>query len=611
MIRILLLSALLIQTVTATYSQNNPYYVDNRGRDALLAPRIGIGAGVFTFFGDVNDNNYQHIFTSTYGIKAIASANLSRYFDVDLSVIYGNIAVNERSTERNFNFKSETFIGSAGMSYNFNHLYKRPGIIQPFVGVGVAFINFDSKSDLYDANGNRYHYWSDGSIMNMDEFAPNAEQAIVLQRDYVYETDLRDENQDGLGKYAQYTFSIPVSAGVDFKMGHRLSARLSTSFYYMFSDLMDDVSDKGEGIRQGNSRNDMMLFSSVSVSYSIGVNRSYAKSAKTKYFEEIDFYSFAVEDSDGDGVNDFDDKCAQTGEGVTVDAAGCPVDTDKDVIEDFRDDEGATPEGNVVTLRGVSLTDEMIEASYKPSAALHAKMHDIYPSGILNIKPSVSAADSAKLIQTIVRLTTKIEEGSEYDKLFDKITDEVFSKSPEKAGSVEEVYKSVDKAYKELVETQQLKDAKPLVITKSESINTTIPPELQNVDYNSDGLITSDEVLRVIEEVLDGTSRYSVNQIFNLIDFYQEYMEDARAVDFGGTKAVYLNGKLHILENYKDDGLTNTQRYLANKFKDVDFNGDGKLSPDEVNRMISLFQQGKSSYSKETINELIDLFFEE
>jgi hypothetical protein len=611
MIRILLLSVLIVLSVTGLFAQNNPYYVDNRGRDALLAPRIGIGAGVFTFFGDVNDNNYQHIFTSTYGVKAVASANLSRYFDVDLSVIYGNIAVNERSPERNFNFKSETFIGSAGISYNFNHLYKRPGIIQPFVGVGVAFINFDSKSDLFDANGNKYHYWSDGSIMNMDEDAPNAEQATSLQRDYVYETDLRDENQDGLGKYDQYTFSIPVSAGLDFKMGHRLSARLSTSFYYMFSDLMDDVSDKGEGVREGNSRNDMMLFSSVSVSYSIGVNRSYAKSAKSKYFEEIDFYSFAVEDSDGDGVNDFDDKCAQTPEGVQVDESGCPLDTDKDVIQDFRDDEGATPEGNVVTLRGVTLTDEMIAASYDSIAALRSKMHDTYPSGILNIKPSVSPADSAKLIETIVRLTTKMEAGTEYDKLFDKISDEVFSKSPEKASSVDEVFQSVDKAYKELVENQQLKDAKPLVITKTENISTTIPPELQSVDYNRDGLITSDEVLRVIEEVLDGTSRYSVNQIFNLIDYYQEYMEDAKAIDFGGTKAVYLNGKLHILENYKDDGLSNTQRFLANKYKDVDFNGDGKLTPDEVNRMISLFQQGKSSYSTDMINELIDLFFEE
>ena len=52
------------------------------------------------------------------------------------------------------------FIGGVGISYNFNHLYKRPGIIQPFVGFGVAFLNFDNKTDKYDAEGNEYYYWS-------------------------------------------------------------------------------------------------------------------------------------------------------------------------------------------------------------------------------------------------------------------------------------------------------------------------------------------------------------------------------------------------------------------------------------------------------------------
>jgi hypothetical protein len=54
-----LLAIVLITTVMFNcFSQsNNPYYVDNRGRDALLAPRLGIGAGVFTFLGDVNDKN--------------------------------------------------------------------------------------------------------------------------------------------------------------------------------------------------------------------------------------------------------------------------------------------------------------------------------------------------------------------------------------------------------------------------------------------------------------------------------------------------------------------------------------------------------------------------
>ncbi len=612
------LQVLVILTISAmgVAAQNSDmYYIDNRGRDALLAPRIGVGAGVFTFFGDVNDNNYAHIFTSTYGVELLASANLSRYFDVDLKVIYGNITINERTlTGRNLNFKSETFIGSAGISYNFNHLYKKPGIIQPFIGVGVAFINFDSKSDMIDANGNAYFYWADGSIRSLAESDPlaDSESTPILQRDYNYETDLRDANQDGLGKYDQFTFSIPVTAGVDFKMGKRLSAKLSAGFYYTFTDLMDDISEEGVGIREGNSRNDMFLFSSLSVSYSIGVGKSYTKSAKTKYYEEVDFYAMQMADSDGDGVNDFMDQCAMTPTGAKVDENGCPKDSDQDVIADYRDDEDSTKLGNVVDLRGVTLTDEQMLASYADSIATErARMHHVYPSGILSKRAALTGEDSTKLAVMMLDIQNQVEAAGEFDELFKEISKEVFSKAPSNASSVEDVYTSIDKVYKKMVQEKAISPTQPLAITKEENITTTIPPEFKDADYNADGLITADEVMRVIEDVLEGASPLSISQLYNLIDFYHEYMEGAKAIDFGGTMAVYLDGTLNILENYKKDGLSDTERFLANKFKEVDFNGDGKLTPDEVNEMIARFKAGKSSYSEEKIYELIDLFFED
>jgi len=583
---------------------NGLYYVDNRGRDALLAPRIGIGAGVFTYFGDVNDNNYQHIFTSTYGVEFLASANLSRYFDINLTAIYGNIGINERSTERNLNFKSEMFVGAVDVSYNFNHLYKKPGIIQPFIGFGVAFINFDTKADLFDANGNRYIYNEEGSIVNA--------AGESIQRDYTYETDLRDENIDGLGKYDQFTFSLPVSAGIDFKMGRRLSAKLSAGFYYTFTDLIDDISDEGEGQRAGNSQNDMFLFSSVSVSYSIGVGKSYTKSAKTKYYEEVDFYALHVADTDEDGVNDFDDKCALTPTGVKVDERGCPADSDLDVIADYRDKEDSTKLGNVVNLEGVTLTDEMMLKAHEDSLATErSKMHQVYPSGILDRNPPLSREDSMKLAIMMVGIQDKIEEEGEFDKLFEEISKEVYGSGPGNAGSVEDVFSNVDRMYKKMVESNQISPTRPLVITKEENISTTIPPEFKDADYNSDGLITAEEVMRVIEDVLEGISPLSVSQLYNLIDYYHEYMEDAKAIDFGGTMAVFIDGTLNILENYKKDGMNDTQRFLVNKFREVDFNGDGKLSPNEVNQMIDLFQNGQSSYSEDMIFELIDLFFED
>jgi hypothetical protein len=204
-----------------------------------------------------------------------------------------------------------------------------------------------------------------------------------------------------------------------------------------------------------------------------------------------------------------------------------------------------------------------------------------------------------------------IESKGEFSKLFDEISKEVYNQTPEQAGSVENVFENVDRIYKKMVDEKVLTPTRPLIITKEANNSTTIPPQFVDADYNTDGLITASEVMRMIEEVLEGSSPLSISQLYNLIEFYNEYMEGAEVINFGGTLALYVDGTLNILDNYKSDGLTDTERFLANKYREIDFNGDGKLTADEVNRMISLFKEGKSVYTQKDILELIDLFFEE
>ena len=49
------------------------------------------------------------------------------------------------------------------------------------------------------------------------------------------------------------------------------------------------------------------------------------------------------EDNDRDGIKNRKDKCAETPEGVAVDAQGCPLDTDKDGVVDYLDKCPDTP----------------------------------------------------------------------------------------------------------------------------------------------------------------------------------------------------------------------------------------------------------------------------
>lgn len=65
-------------------------------------------------------------------------------------------------------------------------------------------------------------------------------------------------------------------------------------------------------------------------------------------------------DTDGDGVVDGVDMCANTPAGVEVDRVGCPLDTDKDGVADFEDMCPATPLGTIVDPTGCPLAGEKI-----------------------------------------------------------------------------------------------------------------------------------------------------------------------------------------------------------------------------------------------------------
>ncbi len=63
-------------------------------------------------------------------------------------------------------------------------------------------------------------------------------------------------------------------------------------------------------------------------------------------------------DSDGDGVTDVHDLCADTPPGTVVDGAGCPLDTDGDGVYDELDQCPATPAGVAVSTIGCPLDSD-------------------------------------------------------------------------------------------------------------------------------------------------------------------------------------------------------------------------------------------------------------
>lgn len=338
-----------------------------------LRPTIGFGAGMLSFYGDVgNQHKGGDPLVTRLGYEVRASAPLTRWLEADLYAIHGRLGVNERDFARNHNFESRITVGGLRLRYNFQPLVNRERVVEPFITVGFESVEFLTKTDLFDAQGRRYNYWSDGTIRDIAEDAPNAASAVEIQRDYTYESDVRELNRDGFGKYREQAFAIPVGIGARMDIGHGLDLRIGATMHFTTTDLIDGITAKSIDERKGNSANDRFLYSGVSIGYTIPMAR---KPKKTRFQtplsnDQLDSIVL-TDDEDGDGVKDFADECPGTPAGVQVDAKGCPLDGDGDGVPDYLDDELNSAAGALVDSRGVTITDEaMLKAwlNWKDSA---------------------------------------------------------------------------------------------------------------------------------------------------------------------------------------------------------------------------------------------------
>lgn len=334
--------------------------------ESLFSPTIGLGVGNFKFFGDILDADRGTPFISNIAYDLHVKQRLNPYLTAKFYVLFGRVSANERSADRNLNFESKLTTGGFALMYDFGNFLPEKRSISPFISLGIESVEFLSKTDLFDEFGNRYNYWSDGSIRNLPQDDPNAANAIVIQRDYVYETDIRESNFDGRGKFPERTFAIPVGAGVVMHATKHIDFTLGFTMHYTFSDLIDGVEKNSGGERIGNQPgkggSDNFLMSSFSVSYNF---QNHDKAEEIKEFEpSIDYLAYDMGDEDGDGVIDFIDECPWTPAGVEVDEKGCPLDMDKDFVPNYKDDELESRENAFVSPNGIELTDEMIEEAY-------------------------------------------------------------------------------------------------------------------------------------------------------------------------------------------------------------------------------------------------------
>jgi opacity protein-like surface antigen len=451
-------------TTTVAPSSTPPSTTEVKESKPFPLPVISFGYGLINFSGDVGYSGVNEPLTARSGFQAEIQHHTNNGLAFSLFYTNANLLGEEKNASRALNFKTKLQSGGLMIRYDFLSKKSNNQVIVPFITAGIEYMTFDVYTDLKDANGVYYNYWSDGTIRDIPQSDPNADQATLLHRDYKYETQL--PQQDNLAQYDDFktsTWGVPVGAGVRLKLSDQISLHLSSVYHFTGTDYLDAISSNGSGPYKGDSRKDGFLFSSVALRFDL-----------YKSHDDANWKTIMSEDADKDGILDVVDDSSGTPLNNVVDANGKPLDTDDDGIPDYRDKEANSAKDAVVNQDGETITEEMIEEAFK--------------------------RDSLAALPAII----------EYIKSYDKLTE----RKPE----VEQKF---------IQDRQQAAQNAPHDSSAS-SVNSAtgilpeskVPTLYRQLDGDGNGILTPKEMGIAIDAYLAKKSPYSVSEFFDLIDFF-------------------------------------------------------------------------------------------
>ena len=204
-----------------------------------------------------------------------------------------------------------------------------------YLGGGLMFSYFMSSHFTPYLYGGMGYFW----------YNPKDDNGLKLPNSNINNGDL-----------GNLTYNLKV--GIDYFIARNLSMNLNVGVILGRSDLVD-------GFVTTDSKDDAVVTATFGFSYVFsrfgkseiddtdgdGVPNDEDKCPGTPVGAKVTVDGCPI-DGDGDGVPVIDDKCPNTPKGVFVDANGCPVDTDGDGVPDYRDQCPDSPSGVVVNMFG-------------------------------------------------------------------------------------------------------------------------------------------------------------------------------------------------------------------------------------------------------------------
>ena len=337
--------------------------------------RIGVNVGILNYYGELTKGENMGFSTNhKFGYALSLERRVKNTWGFNMQLWGGKLAENGQLNNIGTNFQSRVVGGDLQVRYYLDnyavfHRMQSKGSIYLLTGIG--FVDLNSSADLEDLDGVEYNYWSDGTIRDMEESYDNTFISNEIERDHSYETPLEKGS----------TLYVPAGIGIDLKVLPMVRAGLFFQYNYTFTDKLDGLNEGG--------MNDAFSFFAFSLKYRVGGKRTLAP--EEQLHKDVEFHLLTKEDSDGDGVADISDHCANTPDTLhdKIDDRGCPVDTDKDGVPDLIEAEHGSLTGHVHQHNGRTVSDAEIEAmwyAYSHSMDLSWEMINEQVAGMYFVK---------------------------------------------------------------------------------------------------------------------------------------------------------------------------------------------------------------------------------
>jgi hypothetical protein len=248
-------SASAQRTANISYGTGVVNYIGDLGNEknfAMSSANIGMEVTVRDF---LNNPEKSHVLNRPFGIEARFSWHRLQYDET--KPIAGKEGVELRNYHRGLNFRNDLFGISANATYThyanrYRPLYKQR--FAYFILAGVGAFYGTPKADLFKGSidlKNRYYYWNDGTIRDVDE--RSGAKGNVIEKDGVYETNLHDWHTEGQGKggetkskkqYSTLNVGFPLGVGIRYGMNKNITISAELDYYYFITDYLDDVSER-------------------------------------------------------------------------------------------------------------------------------------------------------------------------------------------------------------------------------------------------------------------------------------------------------------------------------------------------------------------------------